>query len=496
MKFNQAKQILAATLFIAFVTLTGCKKYLEVEPQGQLTEVNFFESANDAFLGTNAIYNVLRNAFYNEGLYPILDIMSDDTRKGSNTTDQQGVLNPYDNFTFNVTGETHANWYNTLYLGIRRANAVIEKVPAIAMDETLKNRYLGEAHFLRALFYLDLIRAFGPVPKVTILNPPTKVSRDSTIYKSVILPDLEFAIANLPSTYGATDAGRATKGAAYALRARAALFFHDFALAASSAKEVINGNIYSLEPDFSNAFRPEGNFGVESVFEVGSIGIDNATSGGNEYGNTQGVRGTPNRGWGFNRPSPNLMREFEAEDPRKDKSIIFLNEVLDGVTILGDGATPDSVNDKTTGELLEYETYNQKVWANGSNTLPSWGIHRKLIRYADVLLIAAEALNELGQGAEALTYVNIVRARAREGNSALLPDVQTTDLAGLRAAIYHERRVELAMESHRFYDLIRTGRGATVLGPLGFKANKNERLPIPQVEIDITEGTITQNPGW
>lgn len=479
---------------VGFLALNACKNYLDVEPQGKLTEVNFFKTQQDAQLGTNAVYSTLRNAFYNEGLYPILDIMSDDTRKGSNPSDQQGLLTPYDQFTFGVTFEPHANWYNALFLGIRRANAVVLRVPDIKMDETLKNRYIGEARFLRALFYLDLVRAFGPVPKVLELNPPVKLTRDTSIYRTVILPDLEFAIANLPTTYSSTDLGRATRGSAYALRARAALFFHDFDLAASSAEEVILSNVYKLEDDFSNAFRVEGNYGNESVFEVGSIGIDNAQAGGNEYGNTQGVRGTPNRGWGFNRPSLNLMAEFESGDPRKDKSIIFLNEVLDGVPIGGDGSTPDSVF--SNGNLVEIECYNQKVWGLGASTLPSWGIHRKLIRYADVLLMAAEAFNQIGQTPKAVGYLNQVRKRARHGDESILPDVVSADKEEVRTAIYHERRVELAMESHRFFDLVRTGRASAVLGPLGFQPNKNERLPIPQIEIDITEGSIAQNPGW
>ncbi len=495
MKANTLTAYLFTGSIFCLAALPACKKYLEVETKGQLTEATYFKSANDAFLGTNAIYNVLRIAFYNEGLYPILDIMSDDTRKGSNPSDQQGLLNPFDNFTFNMGAEIPSNWYNTLYLGVRRATIAIEKIPAIPMDELRKNRYLGEAHFLRALFYLDLVRAFGPVPKITTINPPAKVQRDTSIYRTVILPDLEFAIANLPSTYSSVDAGRATKGAAYALRARAALFFHDFPLAASSAKEIINTGLYALEDDFGNAFSPTGNYGKESVFEVGSIGIEDFNAGGNQFGNTQGVRGSPNRGWGFNRPSINLIAEFEPLDPRKDKSIIFVNDVLDGIVISGDGDTKDSTFD-ATGALIEIETYNQKVWAPGTATLPSWGIHRKLIRYADVLLIAAEALNEMGLPGEALTYLNLVRLRARNGNTAILPDIQTTDISVLRQAILHERRIELAMESQRFFDLVRTGRAASVLGPLGFKAGKNERLPIPQVEIDITEGSISQNPGW
>ena len=490
MKFNRIPKIFLSVFILIFIVFSACKNYLEVEPQGQLTEVNYFETSGDALLGTNAIYNIMRVAFYNEGLYPILDIMSDDARKGSNAGDGLSNVQPYDNFTFSATTEAHANWYTTLYQGVRRATAVIENVPSISMDNTLKNRYIAEARFLRALFYLDLVRAFGPVPKITTINPPTKVARDTSIYRTLILPDLEFAIANLPSIYPTVDAGRATKGAAYSLRARAALFFKDFRLAASSAKEVINSQVYGLETDFSNAFNALGNYGKESVFEVGAVAIDAFGTGGNQYGEAQGVRGTPNRGWGFNRPSLSLIAAFEAGDPRKDKSIIFLNEELDGVTILGDPSTRDSTRDQITNDLIEIECYNQKVWGTGTAVLPSWGIHRKIIRYSDVLLMAAEALNENGESGEALTYLNMVRKRAG------VPDFQNTDQTELRNAIYRERRVELALESQRYFDLIRTGRALSELGPLGFKANRNERFPIPQIEIDITEGSLSQNPGW
>jgi len=496
MKFNTIPKILLSVLSASLIVISACKSYLEVEPQGQLTEINYFKTPGDALLGTNAIYNTLRIAFYNEGIYPILDIMSDDTRKGSNPGDGLSNVQPYDNFSFSATTQAHANWYTTLYQGVRRATAVIENVPSISMDNTLKNRYIAEARFLRALFYLDLVRAFGPVPKITLLNPPNKVSRDTSIYRTLILPDLDFAIANLPSVYPKVDAGRATKGAAYALKARAALFFRDFPLAASSAKEVINSQVYGLESDFSDAFNVLGNYGKESVFEVGAVAIDDFGTGGNQYGEAQGVRGNPNRGWGFNRPSLSLIAAFEPGDPRKDKSIIFLNEVLDGVTIFGDPSTPDSTRDRATNDLIEIECYNQKIWGTGTAVLPSWGIHRKIIRFADVLLIAAEALNENGESGEALSYLNLIRARARAGDQTILPDFQNTDQAELRNAIYRERRVELALESQRFFDLIRTGRAVSELGPLGFKANRNERFPIPQIEIDITEGSLSQNPGW
>jgi hypothetical protein len=132
----------------------------------------------------------------------------------------------------------------------------------------------------------------------------------------------------------------------------------------------------------------------------------------------------------------------------------------------------------------------------GTNTITQWGHHRRLIRYADVLLLAAECLNENGNPGLALVYLNQVRERARQGNNSILPDITTTDPALLSDIIMEERRHELAMEGHRFWDLVRTGRAAQVLGPLGFVPGKHELLPIPQNEIDISQGTLIQNPNW
>ena len=175
--------------------------------------------------------------------------------------------------------------------------------------------------------------------------------------------------------------------------------------------------------------------------------------------------------------------------------MIDLGDTLDGVVILGDGGTPDVTKDGQ-GNIIEIECYTRKVWVPGDNVTTQWGFHRRLIRYADVLLMAAEALNENGKQADALTYLNAVRARARQGNTGILPDITTTDQSGLRDIIFNERRHELAMEGWRFWDLVRTGRAAQVLGPLGFVPGKHELLPVPQSEIDISQGSLAQNPNW
>ena len=158
-------------LLCIFILMAGCTDFLKTDPQGQLIDASFPVSSSDALQATNAVYAAVRDWYYNSGGYPILDIMSDDAYKGSNTNDQLATVGAYDNFTFNTTGDGLDRWWATLYQGIKWANVVIEKVPTISMDTTLRNRYVGEARFLRGLFYFDLVRAWGGVPKVTTSNP-------------------------------------------------------------------------------------------------------------------------------------------------------------------------------------------------------------------------------------------------------------------------------------------------------------------------------------
>jgi starch-binding outer membrane protein, SusD/RagB family len=479
-------------------SFTGCKKFLEKDLQGTLTQQSFPVSPTDALLATNATYEAIREWEYNSGGFPIFDIMSDDAVKGSNPDDGASTVGPYDNFSITPTQSGLDNYWNALYVGVKRANVVIEKVPAISMDETLKTRYIAEAKFIRGLIYFDFVRAWGGVPLVTTTDPPLKLQRASAdeVY-ALIIQDLNYAVEHLPlkSGYQGTDAGRATSGAAQALLARVFLFRNDFINAEKYALDVINTAQYGLEPVYVDANGVNGNTGIESVFEVGAVEVEGTGGGGNQYANTQGVRGTPNRGWGFNRPTIDLRNSFASGDPRYQGTVINLGDTIDGIQILGDGPTPDITYDDH-GNVVEIECYTRKVWVPGDNTITQYGHHRRLIRYADVLLMAAEALNENNKPGEALIYLNQVRERARQGNSAILPDITTTDQAELRDIIFNERRHELAMEGWRFWDLVRTGRAVQVLGPHGFIAGKNELLPIPQPEIDISQGSLLQNPMW
>jgi starch-binding outer membrane protein, SusD/RagB family len=486
------------TILVTVILCAGCSDFLDKPLQGELTQRNFPVTANDALLATNAVYNILRVNSYHQGLFPILDIMSDDGSKGSNPDDASATVGTYDNFSHIPTEGNISRWWNTLYEGIKRANVVIEKLPVIEMDPTLRSRYIGEAMYLRALFYFDAVRAWGDIPLVTTTTPQVGMARSpkSEVY-NLIIQDLLAAIEALPekSEYPASDLGRASRGAAKGMLAKVYLFNNDPVNAEKYALEVINSGQYDLEENFADANSEQGRHGPESLFEIGALPFENIQSGGDQYANVQGVRGSPNRGWGFNRPTIDLQDSFEEGDPRLDATVIYLGEVLDGVTILGDGATPDE-RKNGSGTTVEIECYNQKVWTPGIDVPTQFNHNRRILRYADVLLIAAEALNINGKPNDALVYLNHVRERARGGNGSILPDITETNTALLDDLIFEERRHELAMEGHRLWDLIRTGRAPAILGPLGFISGKHELLPVPQSEIDLSQGSISQDPVW
>lgn len=498
MKFNL--NFLSLVMICLLLLSSACEDFLEKEPLGDLTTAAFYETQEDAVLATNAIYNAYR-AWFVTGGFPIADILSDDMVKGSSPADA-AFLELIDNFSFAATEGTFSNIWSALFVGVRRANVAIEEIPGIEMDESLKQRLLAEARFLRAAFYFELARSYGDLPKITTPNPERQQSRSpvAEIYNEIIIPDLQFAADNLPlkSEYGEEDLGRATQGAANALLAKVYLYRENYEDALEQAQEVINSGEYFLVEDFADVFAPDNNFGPGSIFEIGAR-EDEFSQGGNQYGQTQGVRGTvligdesTGKGWGFGRPTVDIINFYEEGDPRLDESVIFLGDTIYGEIILGDEGTPDTIyNDD--GEIAQLETYNQKVYEPGTGDFVQFDHNRKILRYAGLLLIAAEAANELGQAELALDYLNRVRLRAFDDPEAAITE---TNQDALRDLILGERRAELAFEGERFYDLVRTGRAPEVLGPLGFEANKNELFPIPQSEIDITEGAITQNPGY
>lgn len=480
---------------LAFIS--SCQKdFLDRKPKGQLTFDTFFENEDQAVWAVNAIYQNFRS--WEMCAFPwigITDIISDDADKGSTENDALFVKE-LDDFTFNATNQVFEQTWKGHYHTIFRANLAIENIPSVNMDPALRERLVAEAKFLRGYAYFRLVQWYGELPIITRPLEEeeyfTQQRRPVAEVYELIKQDLLDAITVLPekSGYSEKDLGRATKGAARGILAKLYMLQKDYANALEQCQAIINSAEYSLEPRYGDIFLPAGEHGVESIFEIGAVATQAAVAGpgASPFNMIQGVRGIPNLGWGFNRPSDDLVAAYEPGDPRRQATIIYVGEVLpDGSTIVQDN--PEIVN----------ERYNQKAWVPAHPGLQDNGPgNLRLLRYADILLLAAEALNELGQPGQALNYLNLVRQRARGNNNFILPDITTTDQAELRTIIRHERRVELAMEQQRWFDLLRWDIAAEVLQATGksFQKGKHELLPLPQSEIDLSAGKLNQNPGY
>lgn len=493
MKLNNRILTLVLSL-TAMGGLVSCgDEFLDKAPKGELTSDNFFLDATQAEQAVNATYAHLRN--FNVHVFSyigITDIASDDADKGSVPGDA-GFLQDINDFTFDANNSAVNGIWSGYYQGVFRANQVLANVPNIDMDEDRKAQLLGEARFLRAYFYFFLVRTYGDIPLIDRpLNPDEYRQARVPVAQiyDFIEEDLNFAIANLPekSEYVATDLGRATSGAAKAYLAKVHLFQNDYPAAFQLAQEVINSGEYDLYPNYEAIFRSEGEHSSESIFEVSTVALEQG-GGASQFNEVQGIRGNPNNGWGFNNPSADLIAAFEENDPRLGATVIFNGDTLSSGEVV--------MADPNMGANARF---SKKAWVPERPPIGfgNSGANIRLFRYADLLLIAAEAANELGNSSEALNYLNQVRERARQGNTEILADVTTTNQPELRAAIWHERRVELAMEQHRYFDLVRQGQAQTVFNNLGLNwtPNKHEVFPIPQSEIDISAGILTQNQGY
>jgi hypothetical protein len=490
---NITAKNVAIITFAASMLFTGCKKsFLDVPPQGQPAETVFWKTSDDATKAVNSIYANLRG-WTEVAFAPIAieSLGSDDTETGSDATDGSvPAMNMYNNFTATSTQGFIADFWIGRYQMVNLCNQVLEHVPAIDMDANLKTRYLAEAKFVRAYAYFRLVRAFGDVP--LRLHLPKDASEfniprnpKAEVY-AAIEQDLTDAASVLPQSYSGNDIGRITKGAALSLHAKVAMYQKKWSDVLNYTNQV-KGLGYSLFPNFEQSFRTNNENNSESIFEIQAELIPgNPAASNSQYSQVQGVRGVVGGGWGFNIPTQSLADAFEPGDPRRDATIIFRGET----TPEGD-AIPNSVPNAM---------YNQKsyvpfsMYQSGYNEGCQQNI--RVIRYAEVLLMNAEAANELGDPNTAIASLEIVRARARGANNAILPKVTTTDKDALRTAIWNERRVELAMEFDRYFDVIRQGRALAIFGPMGWKANKNEVWPLPDAEIQLSGGTLVQNPGY
>ena len=492
--------------------MAGCSRSLDIVNPNQVTTESFWKTADDALAGVNSIYSTTHRGGISRWMFFEYIIRSDEGRSQSPATD---IVNNMDQFL--ITDYNYGNAYgvwNDNYIGINRANQVIDNVPNIQMDATLRNRYLGEAKFLRAMYYYHLVTLWGNVPLVLQTSVVGDKPNSATIAQvwAQIEKDLTEAAAILPNTYAAADLGRATKGAAYALLARAQMQQHKYTEALTPLQWLVEGDgksVYSLMPNYRDNFLITTENNRESVFEwqfqinTAETTDDDTETPNQNYGTSIAQFFAPSGiGWSDGEAQRWPTREFYektttgARDPRLEASFLF-----DSTNVKG----PDSTLIYGQTFTQRYGRDNKRVWfrkllndhwknEEGYRSPNNW----RYIRYADVLLMYAEALNATGKTTQAYTYVDQVRRRAG------LPTL-TTARPGLTqnqflAQLKHERVTELAGEGWRWNDLARWGD----LGPelatrdaafSTFVKGKSELLPIPQQDRDLNPNLL-QNPNY
>jgi tetratricopeptide (TPR) repeat protein len=476
--------------YIKYVSLTvivlflgGCDDdFLEKTPPDRLLEEGFINSEERVELAVNGVYQQLQvSDLYGDYLPKFLGVPSGEILL-SNT--QPLALN---NFSFDASDTYMLNIYAALYQGIKRANTVINEAPAVEMDEALKGRYIAEAKFLRAFYYWHLTNMWGDVILITeTVDNPDEVlipkSPQSEIY-AFIVKDLQEAIPSLPVSYGPSDVGRITIGAAKAMLGKVYLYMEDYQQAEAILSEVIDSGTYELMDEFDQVWNPNFENNRESLFEVQFADIGGPGTSTRNQSHLPGVNG----GTGSHVPTQRMVDAFEDNDPRLGYSIFRSGDIF------APDLTTASINLDTYVPTWSATGYNVRKGMVPIRYLEGAGTNYPLIRFADVLLMYAEAANELGLIDEARNAVNRVRQRPSV-NMPELTAAETGTKESMFAAIVQEREVELAFENHRFSDLRRWGLADDVLGPIGYLP-KHRYFPLPQLEVDINP-QLVQSPGW
>ncbi|MGB3774812.1 MAG: RagB/SusD family nutrient uptake outer membrane protein [Leeuwenhoekiella sp.] len=480
-------------LLIAIVATSCGDDFVDRDPVFTIDSEGYFNSEqdyNDALIGA---YDLLHATYIN---VLVGEIASDNTLAGGESPTDVIGFQQVDDMIHTPVNDNLKNLWDWMFAGVSRATYILEFQDKIDFEG--KNQILAEAYFLRAYYNFELVKWFGPIP----LKPESRfeVGDETSIPRSpvsevyaLIESDLQFAVNNLSET--APQVGRVSRGAAQALLGKAYLYQDKFQAAASILDQVINSGDYSLVmEDYEGIFLNTGENGPESVFEVQYTDAEGAGFGclqcseGNVAVGFNGVRnyGGPefDSGFSFNLPTQQTYDAFEVGDLRRDAAILNIDEWAAQT-----GATFGTGNEHTG-------YYNRKYLprqgdANlGDQNLTNPNNYRS-IRFADVLLMAAEAYSRGGLGDNmARSYLNSVRRRAFNDNDH---DINASG-AALTDFILAERRLELVGEGHRFFDLVRTGRAAGAIS--GFTAGKNEIFPIPFQEIQFANGNWEQNPGY
>ena len=494
------------SLLLVAATLTSCKKWVDYNPQEdfRITELDYLKSESDYRTMAVSVYTPIQ--WLNQGV-PVGDIASDNAVSGGENASDVLSLQQIDDFTHTSVNATLTDLWQAAYEGINRANYMTQykatNLAGEAVNFAGKDAMYGEVHFLRAYYYFHLVRFFGDVPLfvdrrlgLTDSKALTR-SAKADVYKQIEL-DLNAAIAALPAIQ--VQKGRITKYAAQALLGKVLLYQSKFDAAAAILENVINANAFTLPADFGGMFLMSGENGPESIFEIQYSNTTpyynwgGVTRGQGNYAAQQcGIRGLNGSaampyaaGWSTNLPTQNLAAAYTTSDRRKDVTVLNIEAYKT--------ANPSFNIIYQVAPFKNTGLYNQKYLPRKGETSGQLELNYdnnfRIIRFADVLLMAAEGFNRSAtpNDTKAQGYINRVRQRAFGNN---LNNITATGMA-LRQAIWDERRLELAMEGDRFFDLVRTGQAASKI--TGFTVGKHEVFPIPQQEILISG--LSQNPGY
>ncbi|WP_242916712.1 RagB/SusD family nutrient uptake outer membrane protein [Pontibacter liquoris] len=501
MKSTYKKYILIAALSLPL--LSACDKdYLDVDPRGTVLESTYYKNPEEAFAGLVAAYDPLGweagNTYHNVGA---INSASDDVYAGGGSSSDMNTWQVWNNYTLDPALGPQEEFWRRNFTGVSRANTLLEKLQAgiPGLDQATSARYIAEAKFLRAYYYFDLVRLFKNVPLFTAPLSTSEIynvtqASPEEVYAQ-IEKDLNEALPDLPVTVtAATEGGRATQGTGKALLGKVYLYEKKWPDAAAQLIEV-NGTPggtskygYHLLANYAAIFSPDNKFNSESILEIVHTSVANGGWGswpgfeGNVGVQMFGPRGYSGpvyqAGWGFNPLTPELVNVLKP-DPRYKATVANIDSIAQA------GAATYEKGYQNTGYFIEkYAPKTKWLSTGGGDAVLNYPNDYIEIRLADTYLMEAEALvNSGGDLVRAAALLNAVRARV-----GLAPVTASLE------NIYNERRLELATEGHRWYDLVRTGRAATVLASKGFIAGKHEILPIPLAELNNTK--LVQNPGY
>lgn len=484
--------IKVALLALCMVPMACSEDFLDVDPPNQINSENFFNTPDDYDQALIGAYDLLAATYLNVILG---EIASDNTLCGGENANDVPGWQEVDDMRHSAANDQLQNLWNWMYAGINRVNYIFEFEDKLDFEG--KDNILAQAAFLRAYYYFELVKWFGDVPMPIDQRVDFGSVRSfdrvaaSEVYAQME-SDLNFAVANLGPQV--EQQGRVTSGAARALLGKILVYQEKYSAAASVLDQVINSGQYDLYEDYSTLFLQQAENNIESVFEVQYSNIQGAGFGclqcseGNVAVGFSGVRGyngpTYQSGFSFNVPVQELVDAFDVADARFEPTILDIEAFA--------AAQASQGQEVVYAEGFEHTGYyNNKYLPRKGESFQDPNLtnatNYRAIRFSDVLLLAAEAHNETGNDTQALTYLNRVRSRAG------LP-AETATGSELAEAIFTERRLELAGEGHRFFDLVRKGKAGEFIP--GFVVGKHELFPIPLLEIELAGNIWEQNPGY